>query len=338
MKIYTDTPEGATVIQNYFIDQYMPRANGEFVKVYLYLLRCANTGRELSLSSIADVFEHTENDVRRALSYWENQGLLKVELGKLGDLLSVTFTEPWRNPAQKEEPEEEPVRQEVFAPEEDPGPAELSEEEQKEMKQLFFVAEQYLQRPLTSQEQNDYVYYYSSLHLSFDLIEYLLEYCISKGTTSRHYMRRVALSWAEKGISSVREAKRETTLYNKNYYDILKSFGIKGRSPAPPEQEMMDRWLSDYGFTIDIVLEACRRTICQTHQPNFQYADKILSEWYRQKVRSLEDIEAIDQKRQQDKSARKKEQSRQKTAPNRFNNFSQREYDYGELEKKLLGQ
>ena len=60
MKIYTDTPEGVTVVKNTFIDQYMPQANGEFVKVYLYLLRCANTGRELSLSSIADVLEHTE--------------------------------------------------------------------------------------------------------------------------------------------------------------------------------------------------------------------------------------------------------------------------------------
>ena len=68
MKIYTDTPEGVTVVKNTFIDQYMPQANGEFVKVYLYLLRCANTGRELSLSSIADVLEHTENDIRKRLT------------------------------------------------------------------------------------------------------------------------------------------------------------------------------------------------------------------------------------------------------------------------------
>ncbi len=334
MKIYTEAPEGATVIQNYFIDQYMPEANGEFVKVYLYLLRCANTGRELSLSSIADVFEHTENDVRRALSYWENQGLLRIELGKLGELLTVTFTEPWRSPAQEEVPADS--AREPLAGEEDGK--ELSPEEQKELRQLFFVAEQYLQRPLTSQEQHDYVYYYSVLHLSFDLIEYLLEYCISKGTTSPHYMRSVALAWAEKGIRSVREAKKETTLYNKNYYEILNAFGIKGRSPAPPEQEMMDRWLNEYGFSIDIVLEACRRTICQTHQPNFQYADKILGSWYKQGVGSMRDIEALDQKRAQDKSAQKKSQSRQRSSANRFNNFSQREYDYGELEKKLLGQ
>ena len=80
MKIYTDTPEGVTVVKNTFIDQYMPQANGEFVKVYLYLLRCANTGRELSLSSIADVLEHTENDIRRALLYWEKQDLVHLKM------------------------------------------------------------------------------------------------------------------------------------------------------------------------------------------------------------------------------------------------------------------
>lgn len=107
MKIYTDTPEGVTVVKNTFIDQYMPQANGEFVKVYLYLLRCANTGRELSLSSIADVLEHTENDIRRALLYWEKQDLVHLKMNTHGDLISITFSDL-------------PTTQEEAAPEADP--------------------------------------------------------------------------------------------------------------------------------------------------------------------------------------------------------------------------
>ena len=107
MKIYTDTPEGVTVVKNTFIDQYMPQANGEFVKVYLYLLRCANTGRELSLSSIADVLEHTENDIRRALLYWEKQDLVHLKMNTHGDLISITFSDL-------------PTTQEDAAPEADP--------------------------------------------------------------------------------------------------------------------------------------------------------------------------------------------------------------------------
>ena len=102
MKIYTDTPEGVTVVKNAFIDQYMPQANGEFVKVYLYLLRCANTGRDLSLSSVADALEHTDKDIQRALSYWEKQDLIHIKATPGGVIHSITFSDL---PSASDEPE-----------------------------------------------------------------------------------------------------------------------------------------------------------------------------------------------------------------------------------------
>lgn len=380
MKIYTDTPEGVTVVKNTFIDQYMPHANGEYVKVYLYLLRCANTGRDPSLSSIADVLEHTENDVRRALLYWEKQELIHLKMNQRGELKSITFSDlpsaadeaniPTADASRPSGPAaalqmsapsdvrmtermtgyEEKAMQKSTPPQRtadgsDPSAsvsrtrlAALSE--QKEIRQLFFIAEQYLQRPLTSAEQSEFLYYYDTLHFSIDLIEYLIEYCISKGTFSRHYMRRVALSWAEAGISTVLQAKQESNLYNKNYYAILNAFGIKGRSPAQPEIDLMARWLNDYGFTLDLILEACNRTIRQIHQPGFEYADKILRRWKNSGVTSLADVRQLDQQRseeQSQRSSRKQPSVQQSTSTNRFNNFSQREYDYSELEKQLLG-
>ena len=350
MKIFTESPEGVTVIQNSFIDQYMPHANGEFVKVYLYLLRCANTGRELSLSSIADVFEHTENDVRRAVTYWEKQGLLRTQEGNGGELTAITFMEPSSvfatdSPAQgarsrASQAGRQPVNYQAGAAYPDSAAdsrlSGASQREQKELRQLFFIAEQYLQRPITSSEQSDFIYYYDTLHFSADLIEYLLEYCISKGSGSRHYMRKVALAWAEAGITTVLQAKQESNLYNKNYFTILNAFGIKGRNPAPVEQEVMARWIEELAFPIDIILEACRRTVVQTHQPNFQYADKILSQWHKSGVKSMADIEELDRKRiQEQKKAAAKPQ---KAAGNRFNNFKQRDYDYSQLERQLLNQ
>jgi DnaD/phage-associated family protein len=58
----------------------MPDANGEFVKVYLYLLRClGNHTLKCSISAIADTFNHTEKDVIRALKYWERMHLIRLE-------------------------------------------------------------------------------------------------------------------------------------------------------------------------------------------------------------------------------------------------------------------
>ena len=67
----------ATVIANEFIDRYMPLANGEYVKVYLYLLR--HQGKEVEVPEIADALNHTESDIKRAVAYWIRQGLLIQE-------------------------------------------------------------------------------------------------------------------------------------------------------------------------------------------------------------------------------------------------------------------
>lgn len=331
MKIHTAASFGVTAVQNEFLDRYMPHANGEFVKIYLYLLRCAGAGRELSLSSIADIFDHTEKDVLRALLYWEKLHLLRLSYGSKGELLEIALDAPNQAPL------------ETCAPgkveDKAPSPARIAQlSQEKEIRQLFFIAEQYLQRPLSSSEQSDFIYYYDTLKFSSDLIEYLLEYCISKGSSSRHYMRKVALSWAEAGISTVRQAKEETTLYNKDYFTILNSFGIKGRSPAAFEQEMMSHWLSDLGFSMELILEACRRTVRQTHEPNFQYANKILEDWHQKKVSSLGDVRALDLKRkaEQDRKPAPKREPAKAAAPNRFHNFTQRDYDYSQLEKQLL--
>lgn len=78
--IHSDSASSATSVSNIFIDEYMSDANGEFVKIYLYLLRLMNApDSAFSISSIADKFEHTEKDVKRALSYWERMHLLRLE-------------------------------------------------------------------------------------------------------------------------------------------------------------------------------------------------------------------------------------------------------------------
>lgn len=367
MKIYTDNMEGTTVIQNSFIDRYMPCANGEYVKIYLYLLRCADTGRELTLTSIADVFDHTESDIRRALAYWEKQQLLCTRFAKDGTLETITFSgaplsdadglsslhtadsgssrvtgsvalpAAGASPAQTADSSPAKSETSLRSPSDMPSRSRVeAAREEHDMRQLFFIAEQYLQRPLTSSEQREFVYYYDSLQFSADLIEYLIEYCISKGCASCHYMRKVALSWAEAGISTVLQAKQEASLYNRNYFTIMNAFGIKGRNPAMSEQETMSRWLNDFAFTIDIILEACKRTIRQTHQPSFQYADRILEQWHNQGVLTMSDIEKLDAQRKQEQ--KKPSAKSQRSQGNRFNNFSQREYDYGQLEKQLLSQ
>ena len=349
---------GITAVNNLFIDQYMPDANGEFVKIYLYLLRNLQDTGELTISSIADIFDHTENDVRRALVYWEKQGLLILSRDSSGEIREIAFTGPWDAPDKgsqeipafaetaaaysesagekddRDASSHSPQEASQKVPKREPRTADRIDElrKQEDIEQLLFIAAQYIGRPLSSAEISDILYYYDGLHFSADLIEYLVEYCVSKGNKSRHYMEKVAIGWAGDGISTVQEAKASTNLYNKKYYSVLNAFGIKNRGPAAPEREYIDRWFQEYQFDLPVIVEACSRTIAQIHEPSFQYTDKILKQWQKKGVRHINDIPALDAQR-----ARAKKSAQPKPASNnRFNNFHQRDYDFEQLEKQLL--
>lgn len=336
ISLHTDIDTGITSIPNDFIDHYLPRANGEYVKLYLYLLRMVSAGKNISLGEIADALEHTEKDIHRALSYWKKEGLLQLDFHEDGSLSGIRFTDFRLKAPVQEEMAEAAAAQETAVPKKSGLSADrmAALSSQEDIQQLLFIASKYIGKPLSPTEISNILYFYDTLHFSTDLIEYLIEYCVSKGSKSSHYMEKVAFEWAKEGIRTVAEAKQNTNLYNRNYYKIMNSFGIKGRGPAKPEIECMDRWLNTWHFTLDIIMEACGRTISQTQRPNFQYADKILSEWHKANIRHLSDVKALDAEHlKKKKNAAPKPKA---ASNNKFNNFQQRDYDFDELNKQIF--
>ena len=90
IELRSDYSNAFVSVSNVFIDEYMADANGEFVKVYLYLLRCMNSnGKSVSISDIADFFDHTEKDVMRALKYWAKQGVLSLSFDDAKNLTGL---------------------------------------------------------------------------------------------------------------------------------------------------------------------------------------------------------------------------------------------------------
>jgi len=340
---------GVTVIPNHFIEHYMIHANGEFVKIYLYLMHVSEYHKEFTLSQIADAMNCTEADVRRALRYWEKEGILTILPPNSRKPQSLSFiipTVPVTNTVEEHSiptaTEQITATQTIVSPpvtrtqKYTPLTADRVRQlkENQEVAELLFIAQQYLKKPLSPTETNKFLYFYEELHFSADLIEYLIEYCVSRGHKSMNYIEKVAFAWKDEGITSVKVAKAAADNYHKEYYSILKALGIRGRDPIEAEILIMKKWLEDYGFSLDLVIEACTRTILATKQPSLQYADRILEKWKDGGVRSMSDIQKLDAAHEQSKS----EKTTPKTAKsgNRFSNFEQRSYDYESLESQLL--
>lgn len=307
-----------TVLDNEFIDRYMTKANGEYVKVYLLLLRHLHTpSGTLTISEIADKLDCTEKDVTRALNYWKKEGLLDY-----ASVADVSESSVAKTPGKVSG-----------------SPKTKNHRKNKEFKQLVFVTEQYLGKPLSPTETESMIYFYENLQMSAELIEYLIEYCVENGHKSMHYIQSVALSWHKQNIRTVTEAKSNTQTYNKNYYSVLNAFGIKGRSAAASEITYIKKWNEEYGFALDIILEACNRTMNAIHQPNFEYTDSILKNWLSKNVKSIKEIAALDADYQKEKERKKKQPVKPKTASvSKFNNFESRTYDMDDLERRLLQQ
>lgn len=381
-----------TILSNRFIDNFMPRANGEFVKVYIYLLRAVSSSpSSFSLEHMADRLFCTERDIFRALKYWEGEKILSLTYTTDRQLSGITLLEPFADAGHMESSassenifstagtSSSPVSAQMAAGISQPvaltgsapknvslsssnsavssstsselstsadyirslTPDHISELKQnEEVSQLLYIAEQYLAKTLTPTEMQKIFFFYDELHMSADLIEYLVEYCVSRGRKSMRYIETVALAWTRDGVTTVEMARDASSRFSKDYYTILKAMGISGRNPVENEISYIDTWRKTYCFDLELIQEACSRTVLSTGQPSFQYADKILSGWKKKNVHTLEDVRLLDaehKKRQLEKAvSRKKQPAAQSQSNNRFNNFHQRDYDFTEYEKRLL--
>lgn len=355
LTIYRDNDVDSTCVSNLFIDEYMKDANDAQIKVYLYLLRMMNAHLATSVSDMADKFNHTEKDIVRALKFWEKNGLLTLDFDKSKSLVGIHVHE--LNAADRSKGAGSPVPSSFIpVPAAEPvssageacPPAEKTVtfekpsysadqlrafKSQQNTAQLLFVAESYIGRPLTPSEMKTILYFTDVLHFSDDLIDYLLQYCVDKGKKDFKYIEKVAVNWAENGITTPKQAQKMSSRYDKNVYAIMNELG-RNSAPTPKEAEYILRWIQEYGFSNDIIFEACERTVLATDKNRFEYAERILQNWHEQNVHRKSDICKIDEIYQQRKKAAQPADTRQYT--NRFNQFAQNTYDFDALEKELL--
>lgn len=338
-RIQTKENRNSTLVSNIFLDYYMPAANGSYVKVYLYLLRCLGScDMELSIPFLADRLENTESDILRAFHYWEKIGLLEFTKNSSGEIVNICLCNPEplaASPATGHNLPKTSFQNNTVTYCKNYSPEQLAKlTKDTSLQNLLKVIESYMERPLKPGDIQLVVFLCKDLHFSDELVMYLFEYCISRGKHHCNYIETVAIQWKEEGITTVEQAEQASNRYNKDFNAVSKAFGL-GRMPAAMEQKFIQRWVREFGFDTTILVEACNRTILQIKTPDFKYADKILEGWHKSGIHTLSDIKALDKTYKQSKQGR----SSTPQTNNKFNSYPQRTYsskDYSDLEKRLV--
>lgn len=285
-------------IYNSFVDKYMREANPSYIKVYLYMIRHISAGNSFSLTRISSDTGLIKSDVLSAFRYWADMGVIsyndnpdniEIEIINL-DAQCQIEKEDDVSPSQemdsvKETNISQPEPQNFFQPNESVSSSYKASvvvkaiHDDERLAHLFSIIQQMLNKNLSS---NDYKIIYSFidyLKLPEQVVIILFEYCISINKTNMRYIEKIAYSWADNGISTVKKAEEYINKKNdqqkiESYYKA--KFKISGRDFTDSEMKFLSGWVYDLKASEEIILAAFEKTILNTGKISFKYMDTII--------------------------------------------------------------
>ena len=267
----------ATPVDNMFITEYMLRAPGDYVKVYLYaLMLCRHPQERMSDASLAKDLDMTEEDVAHAFKYWEHSGLVRQtgDNPKTYAMLSAK---------------------------------QLAMRPQQQLYHRAFMdsVRQLVGRELTAGECQKIFDWVDVLELPEEVVLMLLQTEKKSSTTGRISLSiadHTAKDWARSGIRSVEDVERIIVIGREREQQLrrlLARLGRGHRDPSADEKEMYRKWLDDWGMTPEAVQEACKETTKGT--PTMAYLDGILLRMYQKGLREAGELQVQAQKEQEER-------------------------------------
>ncbi len=335
ISISTENSETYSSISNFFIDYYMTEANGEFVKVYLYLVRLLNLEKNITVAQIADHFNLTENDICRAIKYWIGRDAIRLNYDGEGKPSGIVLLplKPYYGGAKRsadivqalasrEDVEADSaeryaaqegaskksapagrvtvdspfVKQEKEPPEKTPVTkddlTDLLHDE--DFSSLVYMLQELFLKPVTQRDQETLSYIYDKLNFDVELIEFLIEYCVTMGKKNSRYMEAVAIAWYKEGITTKAQAKEQTDMTTGLVKSLYKLLGVRNRYPTNIEMNFIDIWTKQYGFTDEMVEYAAQIAVeARPASANFKYINGIMENWYKNGVKNKADVERL---------------------------------------------
>lgn len=289
-----------TAVPNIFIEDFMPVANGDFVKVYLYALK--NFMSEMDNEKIAKNLNLNIADVEKAWDYWEQEGIVKKEFKTDGryDLIFLDIKKYYienmsSNPKPKKPTQEETLIDSITNSE--------------AIRQMFANIDYYMRRQTTPTEKMEVISWITEYNMAPEMISTAFEYAVEKKKkVSVRYVRPILISWYDKKISTLEDAESEIQKSDEKYVrknKVLRKMGLINRMVTEAEIKAINSWYDEMNFEENIIDEAISR--CKNIKaPSINYVDAILKNWKKLNIQTLEDIQKLDKKPEREKVSKTK--------------------------------
>ena len=305
-------------------ENYIKLASEYQLKALLLIL--ANNGQSSS-KEIAKTLGCTESDVDDFLEFWIDEGVLVSDASAAEPEFKKEAPAP--KPAEKKKAAKKSVEA-MPVPSLTPPEIAAALRENPELAELLQNAQEVLGRTISHAEQElliNMVQYYG---LPSEVVLTILQYYKTEKGRGRAigtaYLGAMAKNWSEEGITTLDAADeklRELENSDKLWKEVLATASISFRNPTVNQREMIKNW--NDGFSFDMIAYACELMKENAVKPTLKYVDKILLNWQKQGIKTLDAAKA-DNEAHQAKNEKAKSGKLQGTPS----------FDISEIEKKAM--
>ena len=297
-----------TELPDIFFTEYLSQSQGDYIKVYLYIIFLSKYGKDVKINDLSKKLELDFKVIQDAIKYWEDLGVItkkntgyiinnlqEIELHKLYKPKVALSAEAQKQTAQN----------------------------QRRAQAIENINNEFFQGIMSPSWYSDIELWFKKYNFDEEVMIALFRYCFNRSALHRNYIQTVADAWHSNKIQNFNDldnyyAKQEKL--NILYKSITKKLGYN-RQLTQYEQAYVQKWSIDYGFSFDIIEIALKKTTSKVN-PNFDYLDKLLTDWHDRNFKTIAEIEIfLSQLKQKKKDVKDLEK---KTS---YQNYDQRKYD-----------
>ena len=265
-----------TKLPDVFFTEYMSQANGDYIKVYLYIVFLSKYNKEVKINDVSKTLNIPFKTIQEAIAYWEEQEVL---IKKNNGYIVVDLQEKELN--------------KLYSPRlsSTPENALSNAKNQYRAKAIEDINNTCFQGMMSPSWYNDIDLWFNKYCFDEPVMIALFRYCLERSALHRNYIQAVAEGWHKNNIKTYTDlenyyAKQEKLSLIKK--QISKKLGLS-RPLTQYESAYIEKWVVDYSYTMDIIEIALKKTTSKSNF-NFDYLDKLISNWHEHNLLTTTDV------------------------------------------------
>lgn len=297
-----------TQIPDVFFTEYLTSTNGDYIKIYLYMLFLSKYNKDIKINDLSKALNIHVKIIGEACTYWEEAGvIIKKPNGYIVNNLQDIELHKLYSPKLTLSPKD----------------IEQNSKNQYRAKAIESINNNYFQGIMSPSWYGDIEMWFKKYGFDEQVMITLFDYCFNKSALHRNYIQAVADAWSKNNIKTYSDLENYEQSQEK-LVAIKKSIAKKlklTRQLTQYEEAYIEKWIVDFNYDMEIIELALKKTTSKAN-PSFDYLDKLISDWHDRNLKTPAEVEKF-------LSEFKKQSNNIKELAKKtgYSNYEQRSYD-----------